>query len=58
MLLDVSFGNIITQILGWLGSVVDTIVSDRSLLLLIPFGIAVVGAVVGVLKRVFSGGKA
>jgi len=45
----------IMEILEWFGSVVDTIASNQ--LLLIPFGVAIVGVVVGVLKRVFSGGR-
>lgn len=44
--------------LDWLTSVANTIITDRSGLLLIPFTVAIVGAVVGILKRVFSRGKA
>lgn len=54
--MDMTFSNVITQVLAWLGSVVDAIASNQ--LLLIPFGVAVAGAVVGILKRVFSGGRA
>jgi len=52
----VTIKRVIMEILEWFGSVVDTVASNQ--LLLIPFGVAIVGAVVGVLKRVFSGGKA
>ena len=54
--MEVTISTVIAQILGWLGTVVDTIASHQ--LLLIPFGVAVVGAVIGVLMRVFSGGRA
>jgi hypothetical protein len=54
--MEVTISRVITEVLGWLGSAVDTIASNQ--LLLIPFGVAVVGSVVGVLMRVFSGGRA
>jgi len=53
---EITISTVITDILGWVGSVVDAVASNQ--LLLIPFGVAVVGAVVGILKRVFSGGRA
>lgn len=52
----ITFSIIITKVLGWVGSAVNTIMSNE--LLLIPFGIAIVGAVYGILKRIFSGGRA
>lgn len=51
-----TFSNVVTQILSWVGSAVNIIWNSE--LLLIPFGIAVVGAVYGILKRIFSGGRA
>lgn len=51
-----SIPSAVAQVFSWLGSAVTTITSNE--LLLIPFGVAVVGAVVGVLMRVFSGGRA
>ena len=47
-----SLGEIFTQIMTWVGSLVTTIASQP--LLLLPVGIFVVGAVIGIASRLIG----
>lgn len=47
-----TLGSIFTQVMTWLGSLVSTIASNE--LLLLPVGIFVVGAVIGLASRLIG----
>ena len=47
-----ALGTIFTQVMTWVGSLVDTIASEP--LLLLPVGIFVVGAVIGLAGRLIG----
>jgi hypothetical protein len=47
-----TLGTVVTQILTWLGNVLTTITGNA--LLLIPFAIFVVGACIGLVKRLLG----
>lgn len=49
-----SLGTIFTQLMTWVGSLLTTITAEGNEILLIPVGIFVVGAVIGLCSRLIG----
>lgn len=49
-----SLGKIFTQLMTWVGSLLTTITAEGNEILLIPVGIFVVGAVIGLCSRLIG----
>ena len=49
-----SLGTIFTQLMNWVGSLITTITAEGNEILLIPVGIFVVGAVIGLASRLIG----
>lgn len=49
-----SLGTIFTQIMTWVGSLLQTITAEGNEILLIPVGIFVVGATIGLVSRLIG----
>lgn len=49
-----SLGTIFTQLMTWVGSLLKTITAEGNEILLIPVGIFVVGAVIGLCSRLIG----
>ena len=49
-----SLGTIFTQLMTWVGSLLTTITAQGNEILLIPVGIFVVGAVIGLCSRLIG----
>lgn len=49
-----SLGDLFTQFTTWMGNIVTTMTADGNELMLIPIGIFVVGAVIGLASRLIG----
>lgn len=49
-----SLGELFTQFTTWMGNIVTTMTADGNELMLIPIGVGVVGAAIGLAKRLIG----